>query len=74
LDFYQEVNGVFGILQANSSGSSSLEKEVEELIAARENARKEKNWALADSIRDELKAKNIHLEDTPQGVRWKIMA
>ena len=41
------------------------------MIAARRQARKEKNWAEADRIRDELKAMGIVLEDTPQGVKWK---
>ena len=41
------------------------------MIAARQKARKEKNWAEADRIRDELKAMGIVLEDTPQGVKWK---
>ena len=49
----------------------SLEEEVEQLIAARQAARKERNWAEADRIRDELKAMGIVLEDTPQGVKWK---
>ncbi len=40
------------------------------MIEARANARKEKNWAEADRIRDELKAMGIVLEDTPQGVKW----
>ena len=44
--------------------------EIEALIEARATARKEKNWAEADRIRDELKARNIVLEDTPQGVKW----
>ncbi len=43
----------------------------EEAIAARQAARKAKNWAEADRIRDELKADGIALEDTPQGVKWK---
>ena len=34
-------------------------------------ARKNKNWAQADRIRDELKAQGIVLEDTPQGVKWR---
>ena len=41
------------------------------LIEQRNAARKAKNWAEADRIRDELKARNIILEDTPQGVKWK---
>ena len=44
--------------------------EIEALIEARTAARKEKNWAEADRIRDELKAKGIVLEDTAQGVKW----
>ena len=44
--------------------------EIEALIAKRAQARKEKNWAEADRIRDEFKARGIVLEDTPQGVKW----
>ena len=44
--------------------------EIEALIAARQAARKEKNWAEADRIRDELKAIGIELKDTPAGVQW----
>ena len=40
------------------------------MIAARTAARKNKNWAEADRIRDELKAMGIVLEDTAQGVKW----
>lgn len=36
-----------------------------------QQARKEKNFAEADRIRDELKAMGIELMDTPQGVKWK---
>ena len=49
----------------------NLEDEIEKLIEQRQQARKNRDWALSDKIRDELKSKNIVLEDTPQGVRWK---
>ena len=49
-----------------------LDSEVEDLIAKRQQARKEKNFALADKIRDDLKARGIVLLDTPQGVKWKM--
>ncbi|MFC3750478.1 cysteine--tRNA ligase [Paenibacillus sp. GCM10012306] len=46
-------------------------EEVERLIAERAEARKNKNWARSDEIRDELSAMGILLEDTPQGMRWR---
>ncbi|SET72716.1 cysteinyl-tRNA synthetase [Oceanobacillus limi] len=48
-----------------------LDEEIEALIKERNEARKERNFARADEIRDSLKERNIILEDTPQGVRWK---
>lgn len=69
LDLIRELGSPLGILQ--KSKRSSLEEEIEKLIEERQRARKEKNFALADKIRDDLKARGIILEDTPQGVRWK---
>ena len=48
-----------------------LDDEIEALIAERQAARKEKNFARADAIRDELAAKGIVLLDTREGVKWK---
>ena len=48
-----------------------LDGDIEALIAERQQARKDKNFARADEIRDELLAKGIVLEDTREGVRWK---
>ncbi|MCX7951532.1 MAG: cysteine--tRNA ligase [Clostridiales bacterium] len=69
LELIRELGSPLGILQ--KSTRSSLEEEIEKLIEERQRARKEKNFALADKIRDDLKARGIILEDTPQGVRWK---
>ena len=48
-----------------------LDSEIEEMIAKRQQARKEKNFALADQIRDQLSQMGIQLEDTREGVKWK---
>ena len=65
----RELGKPLGILQKRIE--KDLDSEIEELIEQRQEARKNKNFALADKIRDDLKARNIVLEDTPQGVRWK---
>ena len=44
--------------------------EIDALVAQRTQARKDKNWAEADRIRDELNARGIVLTDTPEGVKW----
>ncbi len=61
------VLGLFGKFMEKTL----LDEEIEQKIIEREQARKEKNYALADKIRDDLKAQGIILEDTPAGVRWK---
>jgi len=52
--------------------AQSLPEEVEKRIQEREKARKEKNYSLADKIREDLLRQGIILEDTKDGVRWKI--
>ena len=70
LSIIRELGMPLGILQ--KSTKVSLEDEVEELIEQRQQARKNRDFALADKIRDDLKARGIVLEDTPQGVRWRL--
>ncbi len=65
---FDELTDVLGIVYNRQK--ASLDDEVEDLIAQRAAARKEKNWAKADEIRDKIKAMGIVLEDTPQGVKW----
>ena len=52
---------------------SDLEKEVNELIAKRAEAKKNKDFALADQIRDELLSRNIKLIDTREGTKFEII-
>ena len=66
---FDELTDVLGFCYERGQAGED-DAEIEALIAARATARKEKNWAEADRIRDELKARNIVLEDTPQGVKW----
>ena len=65
---FDELTDVLGLVY--NRGKASLDEEVEALIAERIQARKDKNWAKADEIRDKIKAMGIVLEDTPQGVKW----
>jgi cysteinyl-tRNA synthetase len=65
----RELGNPLGILQNRMK--KDLETEIQELIDKRQQARKDRDFALADKIRDDLKDRNIVLEDTPQGVRWK---
>ena len=68
LQTYEELLGVLGITVEEES---LLDEEVEKLIEERILARKNRDFKRADEIRDLLKEKNIILEDTPQGTRWK---
>ena len=65
---FDELTGVLGLVYNRKT--ETLDSDVEAIIEARTNARKEKNWAEADRIRDQLKEMGIVLEDTAQGVKW----
>ncbi len=65
-----DFDKVFG-LGIKEMKEEEITEDIEALVNKREEARKKKNFAEADKIRDELSKKGIVLEDTPQGVRWK---
>ena len=65
---FDKVLGVIGKIKIEDK----LSKEAEELIRKREEARKAKDWATADKIRQQLRHMGIVVEDTPQGLKWRI--
>jgi cysteinyl-tRNA synthetase len=76
-DFLQGRKAIVSLAEAITV-SDSLEvkvkygeESIKRLIEERENARKNKNWAESDRIRDELKAQGVVLEDGPQGTTWR---
>ena len=62
-------DGVLGVISERKA--EALDAEIEELIAKRQAARKAKDFAAADAIRDQLLGMGIVLEDTREGVKWK---
>jgi cysteinyl-tRNA synthetase len=67
LDTLMELATVVGLLQKEED--NSVDDDIQALVDERQEARKAKNFARADEIRDMLKAKGITLKDTPQGVQ-----
>jgi len=78
---FRELGDVLGILAAEpteflkSQGDEEelpiAEAEIQDLIAQRNQARREKQWAVADEIRDRLASMNIILKDSPDGTQWQ---
>ena len=72
---YAFMTEIIGVLQERWSEKSATGKEYDELmqviLSIRQQCREQKNWALADSIRDQLMEIGIVIEDSPQGARWK---
>ena len=66
---FDRVLGIIGEVKVEEK----LPKEIEELILKREEARKAKDWKTADHIREQLRSMGVIIEDTPQGVKWRII-
>ena len=67
MELLRELTGVLGILQDEEE--DGISDEILVLVGERQEARKTKNFARADEIRDILKSKGLAVEDTPQGPR-----
>jgi cysteinyl-tRNA synthetase len=73
-DLLLKMDEVFGLdftkaAEKQTPEEPALDPEIEALVNQRQQARKEKNWKLADEIRDKLGSMGYQLEDTPQGVK-----
>jgi len=75
LNTLMELSSVLGLLQREDEVvDTDLANKVEALIAQRQTARTEKNWAEADRVRNTLKDMGIEIKDTPDGVKWSVMS
>jgi cysteinyl-tRNA synthetase len=70
-DAFYDMAEILGIFEAKAEEKSDEDAEIDALVEERLAARKEKNWARADEIRDLLKARGIVLKDTAEGTRWE---
>ena len=71
---YRKMAGIIGIFEQDEAAPADdglTNAVMDFVISLRQEARAEKNWALADKIRDGLKEAGVLIEDTPTGVRWK---
>jgi cysteinyl-tRNA synthetase len=67
----RELTNVLGLRLQEKQGSSEAEAQVNALIAERNEARKQKQWALSDQIRDKLKELGVTIEDSKDGTKWR---
>ena len=71
LAFLDQFDRIFDVLQPTAQGNAMADGEVESLIAERTAAKKNRDFARADQIRERLLEQGVVLEDTRGGVRWK---
>ncbi len=70
-DGFDRVLGILSLRRAEEAAPPVPVEEIEQLIADRQAARRRRDFAASDKIRDELLARGIILEDSAAGTRWK---
>ena len=74
--FLRDFDSVFGVMSVRDRERTalleSLQRWVADRVGEREDARRQRDWARADAIRDELQEHGIVLEDGPEGTRWRV--
>jgi len=68
---FERFDAVFDVLKPSAASAGAEDPQIKMLVAEREAARKSRDFARADRIRDQLLEQGIILEDTKSGVRWK---
>ena len=72
LGLLPEDSELLGKIQSQESAKDEIAPDVERLLLERDEARKSKDWARADEIRDELTGMGVVVEDGPNGAIWRI--
>jgi cysteinyl-tRNA synthetase len=70
---FARINGVLDIVPEAAQADASLKTWVEERLEARRTARAQRDFATADRIREELAGRDVTIEDTPNGTKWRVM-
>jgi cysteinyl-tRNA synthetase len=71
LDLLSCFDRIFDVLRPSATANSLSDEEINERVAARNAAKKARNYAEADAIRASLLGRGVLIEDTKDGVRWK---
>ena len=67
----RELTGVLGLQLKEKQGSGDADKFIDLLVEVRSEVRKQKLWAMSDSIRDKLNELGVAIEDTKDGTQWR---
>ena len=73
LDFVRHANQILAVIDFEAAAPGKSDPQIEQRIDARNQARRDSDFARADAIRDELRSLGVQLIDGPEGTRWQRM-